>query len=683
MIDPGLHKIPYGGDWNPEQWEREIWDEDIRLFKEAGIDLLSINIFAWTRLQPDDDTYDFALLDEMIQLLKANNMRVCLGTGTAAHPAWMATRYPDILRVDFQGRKRKYGDRHNSCPSSPTYRRFAPRLAEELAKRYQHEEAISIWHVSNEYTGICYCDTCEKAFREWLKQRYSSLDALNAAWNTTFWSQTVTDWDQIVVPNQLTVQWAERGMCQQGLVLDYLRFNSDNHLECYTLERDAIKKHIPEAIVTTNLMGAYRQYNYRQWASKMDVISWDCYPSPTQPPSHTSLIHDLMRGLKDGQSFLLMEQTPSQTNWQPYNWVKRPGQMRLGSYQAVAHGADSVLFFQMRQSVGACEKFHGAVIDHTGRNDTRVFKEVSALGAELQKLGPDLIGSTIESQVALWFDWESWWAAENSAGPSVDMHYMEQIALYYSAFNTAGIQVDLVGPGSDLSKYKVLVTPVMYLLHPEDVEAVTGFVQNGGTLVSSFLTGVADVNDRVFRGGAPGPLRDVFGLWSEEIDALPPQQKNRIVMQNNMQGQPGFAESYECNLLFDLLRLNGAEVLAAYASDFYAGHPALTRHRSGKGTAYYVATSPEEAFLKDLVRHLIQETGIKPVLANLPAGVEVTKRSKNGRDFLFLLNHNPTEVEVDLGNTALHNLLNDQKSSGKLVMKGRDVVVAEEVGVLV
>ncbi|GEM47275.1 beta-galactosidase [Deinococcus cellulosilyticus] len=679
MIDLGMKKIPYGGDWNPEQWEREIWDQDIEMFKEAGIDLLTINVFAWTRLQPSEETYDFSLLDEMLALLKANGMLACMATSTAAHPAWMATKYPDILRVDFQGRKRKYGDRHNSCPSSPTYRHFAPRLAEELAKRYKDEDTIALWHVSNEYTGICYCENCEKSFRAWLKNRYQTLDALNQAWNTTFWSQTLTDWDEIVVPNQLTVQWAERGMCQQGLVLDYTRFNSDNHLECYTLEHEAIRKHIPDAVITTNLMGAYKQYNYRDWAKKMDVVSWDCYPSPTQPYSHTSLIHDLMRGIKDGQPFLLMEQTPSQTNWQPYNWVKRPGQMRLGSYQAVAHGADSVLFFQMRQSVGACEKFHGAVIDHTGRNDTRVFREVAALGAELQKLGPDLIGSTLDSEVALWFDWDSWWASENSAGPSVDLHYMNQVSRYYSAFNRAGIQVDVVGPGSDLSKYRLLVTPVMYLLHPEDVEAVTSFVQNGGTLVSSFLTGVADASDRVFRGGAPGPLREVFGLWSEEIDALPPGQKNSIVMQADLGGLSG---TYECNLLFDLLRLGGAEVLATYGSDFYAGHPALTRNLYGKGTAYYVATSPEEAFLQGLVHHLCQEAHLKPVLENLPTGVEATRRSKGGRDFLFLLNHNAAEVEVNLGSRSLQNLLNDQHLSGTLTLKPRDVIVAEEVPVL-
>ncbi|WP_034342448.1 beta-galactosidase [Deinococcus misasensis] len=678
MINLKIPKIPYGGDWNPEQWDREVWLQDIEMFKEAGIDLLSINIFSWTQLQPDEDTYDFAMLDDIIRLLKENDMKVCLGTGTAAHPAWMATKHPDILRVDFQGRKRKFGDRHNSCPSSPTYRRFAPRLAEELAKRYQHEDAISLWHVSNEYTGVCYCENCEKAFRVWLRKRYQTLDELNRAWNTRFWNQTLTDWDQVVVPNQLTVQWSDRGMCQQPLVLDFTHFSSDNFLEVYSLEHEAIKKHIPEAVVTTNLMGAYRPYNYREWARKMDVVSWDCYPQPSQPPAHVGFLHDLMRGLKNGQSFLLMEQTPSQTNWQPYNWVKRPGAMRLGSYQAVAHGADSVLFFQMRQSVAACEKFHGAVIDHTGRNDTRVFKEVAALGAELQKLGPELLGSELQSEVALWFDWETWWALENSAGPSVDLHYMEQVARYYSALHQDGISVDVVGPGSDLSKYKLLVTPTLYLLHPEDTDAITAFVQNGGTLLSSFLTGVADVNDHVFRGGAPGPLREVFGLWSEEIDALPPAQKNRVVMEAPLGELQG---SYECNLLFDLLRLNGAEVLATYGEDFYAGQAALTRHIYGSGTAYYVATSPEETFLQGLIRHVCKEKGIAGLLPEVPEGLEITRRSKDGKDYVFLLNHKPTKITVDLRDLHLHDLLLDEELSGSIILKGRDVKVCRQIHV--
>lgn len=672
MTDLGFKKIPYGGDWNPEQWDRDVWHEDVRLFREAGIDLLSINVFAWTMLQPDEETFDFTHLDEIFALLHGNGMRVCLGTGTAAHPAWMATRYPDILRVDAQGRKRKYGNRHNSCPSSPTYRRFAPRLAGALAGRYGNHPALSLWHISNEYSGVCYCGNCEARFREWLRARYGTLDALNHAWNARFWSQTITDWEEIVAPNVLTVQSGDRRTVVQGLSLDYLRFNNDNMLGTYLLEDQAIREHQPEAVITTNLMGAYRPLNYRSWAPHLDVVSWDSYPGHGQAASRTAMMHDLMRGLKDGAPFLLMEQTPSQTNWQPYNTLKRPGVMRLQSYQAVAHGADAVMFFQMRRSPGAGEKFHGAVIEHHGRTDTRVFREVAALGAELRQLGDLTLGKRLCARAAVWFDWESWWASENSLGPSAALDYVEEVGKFYDALHASGLAVDLVGPGSDLSPYGVLAAPVLYLLRPEDVTTLHSFVVGGGTLLSTFLSGVADPSDRVFRGGAPGPLRDLLGVWVEETDALAPEHTNRIVLQEPLGELSG---TYTCNLLFDILRAEGAEVMATYGQDFYAGTPALTRHRLGQGQAWYVASSAEPAFLQGLLSHLCREAGITPTWPNLPAGVEVTVRGEGEERVLFFLNHQPHEVMVPLP-APLHDLLGGEALQGQVTLPAHGVLVA-------
>jgi beta-galactosidase len=670
---PGFKKIAYGGDWNPEQWDRAVWREDVRLFKEAGIDLLSINIFTWTLMQPDEERLDFAHLDELFPLLHENGMRACLGTGTAAHPAWMATRYPDILRVDFQGRKRKFGGRHNSCPSSPTYRRFAPRLAGALAARYGHHPALALWHVSNEFGGTCYCPNCEERFREWLRARYGSLEELNRAWNTRFWSQTITDWEEIVAPNVLSVQRGERDTFVQGLTLDYQRFNNDNILSAYALEEEAIRAVDAGAVVTTNLMGAYRPLDYRKWARHLDVIAWDSYPSRGTPPSRTAMMHDLMRGLKDGAPFLLMEQTPSQQNWQDYNALKRPGVMRLQSYQAVARGADSVMFFQMRRSVGACEKFHGAVIEHHGREDTRVFREVAALGAELKRLGDATLGKRLPSRVAVWFDWESWWASENSSGPSVSLDYLAEVWKHYDALHSLGFAIDLVGPGSDLSPYRLLAAPVLYLLHPEDETAIHAFVSNGGSLVTTFLSGMADPSDRVFPGGPPGPLRDLLGLWVEEIDALPPEQANRLVVQQKLGKLEG---CYACNLLFAILRLEGAEAIATYGEDFYAGTPALTRNRFGQGEAWLVASSPENAFLRGLYEHLAAERTIEPVLPNLPPGVEATRRGEGTGSVLFVLNHNPHPVTVHLDNGPQHDLLSGAAVSGELTLPPYGVLVA-------
>ncbi|MBF6634284.1 MAG: beta-galactosidase, partial [Planococcus sp. (in: Bacteria)] len=320
MINEKLPKIWHGGDYNPEQWNsKEIWDEDVRMFKLAGIDVATLNVFSWALNQPNEDTYNFDWLDDQINRLYENGIYTCLATSTAAHPAWMAKKYPDILRVDFYGRKRKFGSRHNSCPNSPTYREYSEKIAEKLAERYKDHPAVLIWHVSNEYGGYCYCDNCEDAFRGWLSDKYGTLEKLNKAWNTGFWGHTFYNWDEIVAPNMLSEVRENNQSNFQGISLDYRRFQSDSLLDCYKLESKAIRKHIPNTPITTNLMGTYPMLDYFKWAKEMDVVSWDNYPAIDTPVSYTAMTHDLMRGLKNGQPFMLMEQTPSQQNWQPYN----------------------------------------------------------------------------------------------------------------------------------------------------------------------------------------------------------------------------------------------------------------------------------------------------------------------------------------------------------------------------
>ncbi|HVU69772.1 MAG TPA: beta-galactosidase, partial [Ktedonobacteraceae bacterium] len=369
--------IWHGGDYNPEQWPRATWDEDIQLMQACDFTIATVGVFSWVSLQPEEERFTFEWLDTILDKLADSGRVVCLATPSAAQPAWMSQRYPDVLRVDAQGRHRHHGWRVNFCPTSPNYRRFAIQMAKMLARRYHAHPALVAWHVSNEYMPACYCNRCAAAFREWLKQRYTSLDELNRRWWTAFWSHTYTDWSQIEPPYAI----GEESI--HALVLDYQRFQSDMLLECYKGERDTIRSYSPDLPITTNMMGAYQGLDYRSWAKEVDVISWDCYPSPHDRPSDTAFAHDLMRGLRDGQPFLLMEQTPSSQNWQEYNALKRPGVLRLWSYLAMAHGADSVMYFQWRRSRGSFEKMHGAVVEHSGRSDTRVFREVQQLGAEL------------------------------------------------------------------------------------------------------------------------------------------------------------------------------------------------------------------------------------------------------------------------------------------------------------
>lgn len=627
--DERIQKVLYGGDYNPEQWPEEVWEEDMRLFGLAGIDIVTLNVFSWASIQPGEDTYDFSRLDKILNLVEKNGLKVCMATSTGAHPAWMAHRHPDILRTEFGGMKRKFGGRHNSCPNSPTYQLYAPRLAGKLAERYKDRKSIVAWHVSNEYGGECYCENCERAFRQWLKKKYGTLDAVNAAWDTAFWGHTFYDWEEIVLPNLLSEHFEYDRTMFQGISLDYRRFNSDGMLKNYEDEAAAIRAQIPDAKITTNLMGFYKPLDYQKWARSMDFASWDNYPMNGAPYADMAVCHDLMRGLKGGQPFALMEQTPSVTNWHPYNALKRPGVMRLWSYQAVAHGADTVMFFQMRRSIGACEKYHGAVIDHAGHENTRVFREIAKLGEELKTLGNETLGATGRAKIALLVDWDNWWAIEYSAGPSRDLKYMDEVKLYYRALNEQNYQVDIVGTEDDFSGYQVLIAPVLYMTKGRLDEKIRAFVKEGGTFLTTYFSGYVDEHDLVITGGYPGRLRDILGIWVEESDALPKDASNRFAYKG---------KEYPATLLCDLLHTEGAVSGGGYEEEFYAGMPVWTENAFGKGRAFYVGTRSSLEFYKTFLGDLLSKAGVFPLIET-PAGVEATERVKEEKSILFLLNH--------------------------------------------
>lgn len=637
--DPRIKKVLYGGDYNPEQWPEEVWEEDMRLFKLAGIDIVTLNVFSWASLQPSEDTYDFSRLDKIMDLVEKNGLKVCLATSTGAHPAWMAKRHPDILRTEFNGMKRKFGSRHNSCPNSPTFRKYSVRLAKKLAERYGNRESVVGWHVNNEFGGECYCENCEKKFQEWLKKKYGTLDELNRVWDTAFWGHTFYDWDEVVVPNLLSEHFAENRTTFQGISLDYRRFNSESMLDCFKGEYDAIRSVDPDTKITTNLMGFYKPLDYQMWAKSMDFVSWDNYPANEDSYSRIAMNHDLMRGIKGGQPFILMEQTPSVTNWLPYNALKRPGVMRLWSYQAMAHGADAVMFFQMRRSIGACEKFHGAVIDHVGTENTRVFRELSQLGKELKSLGDRTLGGRYHAKTALLVDWDNWWAVEYSAGPSCDLKYLDEVYLYYRALEEQNYAVDIIGVEDDLEKYDVVIAPLLYMTKTGTDEKVRNFVKDGGTFVTSYFSGIVDEHDLVITGGYPGKLRDILGIWVEESDALPSDKENHFTYRG---------KEYPAKLLCDLMHLEGAAEMARYQEDFYAGTPVLTENTFGNGKAYYVGTRSSEGFYREFIRSCMEEKGIRPVL-EVPEGVEVTERFCGERSIKFVLNHNDKPVRVQIG----------------------------------
>lgn len=670
-------KLPhmfYGGDYNPEQWPEEVWLEDMRLMKQAGVNIVSIGIFSWAVLQPGPDTYDFAWMDRLMDLLAEHGIMADLATATASPPAWLARLHPESLPVDENGARYSQGSRQHYCPNSKAFRLYGQRLVRKLAERYKDHPALAMWHINNEYAchiSQCYCDECAREFRLWLQRRYGTLDELNARWGTNFWSQKYYDWEEIVLPRKTPTY------PNPGQQLDYARFMSDSLLDAYLGEQRILKEITPGLPIMTNLMGAFKPLDQFEWAKHMDVVTWDSYPEPTAGvPVFAAMQHDLMRSLKGGEPFILMEQVTSQVNWRQQNPLKRPGVMRLWSYQTVARGGDGVMFFQWRQSWAGAEKFHGAMVNQTGDENTRVYREVVELGNELKKLDA-VVDSRVEAPVAIVFDWHNWWALELDSKPSRDVLYLDQIKQYYSVLFERNIGVDFVQPDADLSGYKLVLAPALYMVKPGEADNLEKYVQGGGTLLTTFFSGIVDENDRIHTGGYPAPLRKVLGLCVEEFDPMLPGQRNAIEVSGL--GAAGNGE-YSCSLWADIIRLEGAQALASFKQDFFAGSPAVTVHAFGRGKAYYVGTQGEAAFTSKLVGSILDDLHLSAPLS-APSGVELTVRTgRDGSRYIFVLNHSAAQAELQLPEGSFNDLLSGSRFTGSLQLAPNGVAILSAEG---
>lgn len=672
-INPKCPHFLHGGDYNPDQWPEEVWEQDMRLMKLAHCNAMTVGIFAWTRLEPDEGRYDFGWLDRIMDMIAAAGGYVVLATPSGARPAWMAQKYPQVLRVRPDGGRNRFGQRHNHCFTSPVYREKVWAINSKLAERYTDHPALLVWHLSNEYSGECHCDLCQSAFRSWVKAKYGTLDALNQAWWTAFWSHTYTDWSQVEPPSPI----GETSV--HGLNLDWKRFCTDQTVDFMRHEIAALRQ-FSDAPVTTNLMGTFPGLNYWKLAAHLDVVSWDSYPrwhsgDDVALAAEVAFVHDLNRSLKGGRPFMLMESVPSATNWMPAAKVKRPGMHALSSLQAVAHGSDTVQYFQWRKSRGSAEKFHGAVVDHVGHEYTHVFEDVADLGRKLEKLG-DVIGSTVRPDVAIIYDWENMWAMNDAQGPRRgDKGCLDACKAHYRAFWARGIPVDIIDMEQDFSNYKLLVAPMLYMIRPGVDERIAAFVQNGGTLVSTYLSGIVDQNDLCFLGGWPGGrLREVLGVWAEEIDALYPDDRNAVLpVEGNGLGLNG---PYEARDYCDLIHAESARVLATYQGDFYAGRPALTVNAYGKGKAYYVASNNDARFLSDFYAALEAELGLLRSLdADLPHGVSAQGRTDGETRWVFLMNFNAEPTRVDLGAQVWTDLLTGKQVGGPVELDAYQTMV--------
>ncbi|MBE6784382.1 MAG: beta-galactosidase [Ruminococcaceae bacterium] len=644
--------IIHGGDYNPDQWINtpEIWDEDVRLMKLAHVNSATVGIFSWSMLEPEEGVYNFEWLDRILDKLHENGIDVILATPSGARPAWLAQKYPEVLRVEENGIRNEYGVRHNHCLTSPVYREKVRNINRKLAERYKDHPAVKMWHISNEYSGECHCELCQEAFREWLKNYYhNSLDELNFKWWNGFWSHQVTDWSQINSPKYR----GENHISAMKLCWD--RFLSESHISFYENEIAPLREITPDIPVTTNLMRMRDGINYQELAKKMDLVSWDNYPhwdkgKNLEQALETAFYHDMFRSMKNGQPFFMMESTPSQVNWHDINKLPKPGMQELSSIQAVAHGADSVQYFQWRKSRGGHEKYHGAVVDHCGHEHTRVFRDVARLGERLEKLS-DVVGKYANSRVAVVFDWENTWATKYFHGfNNIKRDYRAECIKWYAPFWKKGASVDIISQDDDFSKYDLVVAPFLYMLKDGTDKRIEEYVENGGKFVVTYLTGLVDKDDLCFLGGFPANnLKKVFGIWNEETDALPEGIKNSVTYNG---------KKYDAVDVCDLLHANEAEVLGEYQKDFYAGYPAVTVNSYGKGKAYYVAFGNDGDFAEDF----LNQFDILPD-ANIKLDSDVVMRKRG--DVIFVMNFSDEERTISL-DKEYTDIINGKKINGEV-----------------
>ena len=611
--------IAFGGDYNPDQWSEEIWDDDIRLMKQAGVNTVALAIFSWDRIQPTEDRWNFGWLDRIIDKLGKAGIAVDLASATATAPLWLYESHPEVLPRDKYGHQINAGSRQSWSPTSPVFKTYALTMCRKLAERYGDNPYVTAWHMGNEYgwnNREDYSDNALAAFRKWCEHKYGTIDALNAAWGTTFWGQEMNGFDEVLIPRFMGTD----SMVNPGQKLDFERFGNDMLLDFYKAERDAIAEICPDKPFTTNFMVSTDQccMDYADWAEEVDFVSNDHYFHEGESHLDELACSDaLMDSLALGRPWYMMEHSTSAVQWKPLNIRKRKGEIVRDSLAHVAMGADAINFFQWRASAFGSEAFHSAMLPHAGE-DTRVFRQVCELGSVLKDLSAaGMQGSTLErSDTAILFSAESEWATRSETLPSMKLSHWHDVRDWYRAFLDAGQRADVVPLKYDWSAYSVVVLPSVLMLSAVDTQRLADFTAAGGQVVIGYATGLIDEHFHTWLGGYPGAgnglLRKMLGIRGEEFNILGCEAEGEPCEIELGDGVDGAVT----RLWQNDVNVEGpdTEVLATYSgksADEWEldGTAAITRNPYGAGAAYFVGCDLNVADLSRFVRANLTTSG--------------------------------------------------------------------------
>jgi len=653
--------VPVGADYYPEHWDRERWPVDAELMEKAGIDVVRLAEFAWSKLEPEDGRYDFDWLDEVMDVLDKRGIKVVLCTPTAAPPAWLIEKYPDILPVLRGGQRMSFGARRHYCITNKTYHNYSERIIRKMAEHYKDNSQVIGWQVDNEFGGPkCYCDGCRAEFQYWLKLKYKTLDNLNRSWGNAFWSHDYTSWEQIPLPIVL--------YHNPAFDLDFRRFFSDMNVIYSDMQISLLKSITPDKFVTHNFMGLFPGLDYYKLAKNYDFISWDNYPQKIENRFHVALSHDVMRALKK-KNFWIMEQQCSYLTRQDITPTLSPGEMRLWTYHSYAHGAETVVYFRWRACTFGIEQFHSGILQHEGTGKSISYKEAMRIASEVHRIVPQVEGSRVISPVAIIYDYDNIWANYAYQGtfsiyretPMYD--YPGEILRFYRAIKRLGINVDIVRPTDDFTNYRAVIAPLMYIVSDETVRNIKKYVEEGGTFIAGFRFGIKDENSNMVKAVLPGKLRDLFGMSIYAWDNL----RGR-----NVEVKDEDENTYQADTFADLITSEGAKIMARYNSGWYTPYAAVTVNSFGRGKAYYVGCGLTQGFYDKLMREILEDLGLKDI--KYPNEVEVAIREKEDKRFIFLMNFSGKSCKVSLAREYM-DLVAEKRVYGKVKVEPFGVLV--------